>query len=160
MDKQDMLRGRRFGGPAEFREHRHHMGWGRRGRDEGRPGQPDPRSERQEERGPRGEDRRPHGEHRGGPHERWFERHQRREARRHGGPDGPPDRGWGHRGGPPDRGGPGGPGGPGGRGRPDWPWGRRGGPKVGRGDVRAATLTLLAEQPLHGYEIIQQITTR
>jgi Fe2+ or Zn2+ uptake regulation protein len=30
----------------------------------------------------------------------------------------------------------------------------------GRGDVRVATLALLAEQPLHGYQIIQQITER
>ena len=36
-------------------------------------------------------------------------------------------------------------------------WGHRGGPKVGRGDVRAAILSLLTEQPLHGYELIQQI---
>jgi DNA-binding PadR family transcriptional regulator len=28
---------------------------------------------------------------------------------------------------------------------------------VGRGDVRAATLLLLAERPLHGYQIIQEI---
>lgn len=46
-----------------------------------------------------------------------------------------------------------GPGGHGGRGR-----GR--GPRVGKGDVRAATLLLLAEQPLHGYQIIQLIDER
>jgi DNA-binding PadR family transcriptional regulator len=34
------------------------------------------------------------------------------------------------------------------------------GHRVGRGDVRAATLMLLAEQPLHGYELIQRITER
>jgi DNA-binding PadR family transcriptional regulator len=39
-------------------------------------------------------------------------------------------------------------------------WGHRGGPKVGRGDVRAAILSLLNEQPLHGYEMIQQIAMR
>ncbi len=48
-----------------------------------------------------------------------------------------------------------GPGGPGRRG-----WGRRGGPRAGRGDVRSAVLMLLAEQPMHGYEIIQQIGDR
>src|SRR5579883_751720 len=42
--------------------------------------------------------------------------------------------------------------------RPGGPWGRRGGPRVGRGDVRAATLLLLAERPLHGYQIIQEIS--
>lgn len=36
----------------------------------------------------------------------------------------------------------------------------RGGPRVGRGDVRAATLLLLDEQPLHGYQIIQLIEER
>ncbi len=46
-------------------------------------------------------------------------------------------------------------GGPGHRGR-----GRRGGPRAGRGDVRSAVLMLLAEQPMHGYEIIQQIGER
>ena len=46
------------------------------------------------------------------------------------------------------------------RGPGDRPWGRRGGRKVGRGDVRAAALALLSEQPLHGYEIIQQISAR
>ena len=48
-----------------------------------------------------------------------------------------------------------GPGGPGRRG-----WGRRGGPRAGRGDVRSAVLMLLTEQPMHGYEIIQQIGER
>jgi DNA-binding PadR family transcriptional regulator len=37
--------------------------------------------------------------------------------------------------------------------------GRHGGPK-GRGDVRAAVLMLLGEQPTHGYDLILQITTR
>lgn len=47
--------------------------------------------------------------------------------------------------------------GPGGR-RGGW---RRGGPGRGkRGDVRAAILTLLAERPMHGYEMIQQIAER
>ncbi|MDD4866653.1 MAG: PadR family transcriptional regulator [Mycobacterium sp.] len=47
--------------------------------------------------------------------------------------------------------------GPGGR-RGGW---RRGGPGRGRrGDVRSAILTLLAERPMHGYEMIQQIGER
>ena len=45
------------------------------------------------------------------------------------------------------------------------PGGRRGGWRRGpgrgrRGDVRAAILTLLAERPMHGYEMIQQISER
>ena len=38
--------------------------------------------------------------------------------------------------------------------------GRRGGPRVGRGDVRAALLTLLAEEPRNGYGIMQEIEQR
>ena len=34
------------------------------------------------------------------------------------------------------------------------------GPRASRGDIRAATLALLAEQPMHGYQIIQEITDR
>ena len=34
------------------------------------------------------------------------------------------------------------------------------GQRMGRGDVRAAVLALLAEQPMHGYQIIQQIEER
>lgn len=34
------------------------------------------------------------------------------------------------------------------------------GPKVGRGDVRAAILALLAEEPMHGYQIITELTER
>jgi DNA-binding PadR family transcriptional regulator len=33
-------------------------------------------------------------------------------------------------------------------------------PKVSRGDVRAAILHLLAESPMHGYQIIQEISER
>ena len=33
-------------------------------------------------------------------------------------------------------------------------------PRMARGDVRAAVLALLAEQPMHGYQIIQQIEER
>ena len=49
------------------------------------------------------------------------------------------------------RGGPGGFGGPFGGGR---------GPRVRRGDVRAAALSLLAEGPRNGYQIIQEISER
>lgn len=37
---------------------------------------------------------------------------------------------------------------------------KRGGTRMGRGDVRAAVLALLAERPMHGYQIIQQIEER
>src|SRR5690606_30830681 len=37
---------------------------------------------------------------------------------------------------------------------------RRGGTRMGRGDVRAAVLALLAERPMHGYQIIQEIDER
>jgi len=37
---------------------------------------------------------------------------------------------------------------------------RRGGQRMGRGDVRAAVLALLAERPMHGYQIIQEIEER
>ena len=39
------------------------------------------------------------------------------------------------------------------------PMGRRG-PRVGRGDVRAAVLVLLAEKPLNGYQIMQELAQR
>src|SRR5579859_1816513 len=74
-----------------------------------------------------------------------------------------PGRGW-------QRGDPRGPRGPfalfamGGRGR--WrgrgfrgPWGPPG-PRARRGDVRAAVLALLAERPMHGYQIIQELESR
>ena len=35
-----------------------------------------------------------------------------------------------------------------------------GGTRMGRGDVRAAVLALLAERPMHGYQIIQEIEER
>jgi DNA-binding PadR family transcriptional regulator len=52
-----------------------------------------------------------------------------------------------------------------GHGRPPYgPWGRGfrpgGGRKAGRGDIRAAILVLLAEAPMHGYQIISEITER
>jgi DNA-binding PadR family transcriptional regulator len=84
-----------------------------------------------------------------GPH-----RHGGLRARRHGGPRFGPGFGpGGPRGGPF----PGGPfaGGPFAGGR-----GRRGGRRTSRGDIRAAVLALLAEQPRHGYEIIQEIAER
>jgi DNA-binding PadR family transcriptional regulator len=41
------------------------------------------------------------------------------------------------------------------------PRGRRGGGRRGkRGDVRAAILTLLSDRPMHGYEMIQEISDR
>lgn len=47
------------------------------------------------------------------------------------------------------------------------PFGRRGmhgffgrGPRAGRGDVRAAILALLAEQPMHGYQIMRELAER
>ena len=46
--------------------------------------------------------------------------------------------------------------GPGGLGR-GGPWGRG---RARRGDVRAAVLSLLAERPMHGYEMIQELETR
>jgi hypothetical protein len=71
-------------------------------------------------------------------------------------------RGWGPFGGPPGGGPGGGPGWPFGGppgGPPGWsPFGR--GPKVRRGDVRAAALSLIAEQPRNGYQIIQDISER
>ena len=61
-------------------------------------------------------------------------------------PGGAPWGGWGH--GAPGRG---------------WPFGPEGGgqrQRAGRGDVRSAILALLAEEPRHGYQIIQDITER
>jgi DNA-binding PadR family transcriptional regulator len=37
---------------------------------------------------------------------------------------------------------------------------RKTSPRMGRGDVRAAVLALLAEKPMHGYQIIQEIDER
>ncbi len=34
------------------------------------------------------------------------------------------------------------------------------GPRAGRGDVRAAVVALLAEEPMHGYQIITELTER
>ncbi len=72
-------------------------------------------------------------------------------ARKHGrGHGGPPFGGGGFGG----RGGPGG-------GPRGGPWaGFARGPRAGRGDVRAAILTLLGESPMHGYQIIQELAER
>jgi DNA-binding PadR family transcriptional regulator len=89
-----------------------------------------------------------------GPSDEDDPRHDRRERRgRRGGP------GFGPGFGP---GGPGfGPGfGPGGRGFGPRGRGRGRGRKTARGDIRLAVLTLVAEQPRHGYEIIQEIAER
>ena len=59
---------------------------------------------------------------------------------------GPPFRGRG-RGGPFERG-------------PRGGFGGRGGGRARRGDVRAAILALLAEKPMHGYEMIQELDER
>lgn len=55
----------------------------------------------------------------------------------------------------------GGPGGPFGDG-PGGPRGRRGGRhgRAGRGDVRTALLLLLAEEPMHGYQLMQAVAER
>jgi len=37
---------------------------------------------------------------------------------------------------------------------------RGGGPRARRGDIRACILALLAEQPMHGYQIIQELESR
>src|SRR3954451_16364416 len=74
-----------------------------------------------------------------------------------GGPDGP----FGRAGGPfGHRGGPFGPGHPGGRGGGHR--GRQGGRpgRAGRGDVRTALLLLLAEEPMHGYQLMQAVAER
>lgn len=39
-------------------------------------------------------------------------------------------------------------------------WRGRGGSRARRGDVRAAVLTLLADEPMHGYEMIKEIEER
>lgn len=85
-----------------------------------------------------------------------FDGHGRRGRGRSFGP-GPGFGGHGF--GPGSHGGPGFPaGGPGFPAGGPGPFGRRG--RGRRGDVRAAILLLLAEQPRHGYELIQEITER
>jgi DNA-binding PadR family transcriptional regulator len=61
-----------------------------------------------------------------------------RRGRRHGGwPGGPPFRGW-----------------------PGFEQQRHGGGRARRGDVRAALLALLAEEPRNGYQLMQEIEAR
>jgi DNA-binding PadR family transcriptional regulator len=45
-------------------------------------------------------------------------------------------------------------------GMPPHGFGGHGGMRARRGDVRAAILRLLAEQPMHGYQIIQELSAR
>jgi DNA-binding PadR family transcriptional regulator len=100
-------------------------------------------------------------------HDQNYQHHHQHHQHHHQHPDQYGDRSRGRSRGVPGEGpfeglaafGPFGPGGgPRGFGRP---YGRRGGGRRGgrggRGDVRAAILLLLAEQPMHGYELIQQI---
>jgi DNA-binding PadR family transcriptional regulator len=95
-----------------------------------------------------------------------WRRHGDAEGWRHGGDDdfGRRRRGGGRRGHVRGgfRAGPGFPGGPMGGGPGWWPgeprMGR--GPRAKRGDVRAAALALLAEEPMNGYQIIQEIGER
>lgn len=55
----------------------------------------------------------------------------------------------------------GGPGGPGfGRGRPPFGFGPMPGGRARKGDMQAAILRLLAEQPMHGYQVIQELADR
>jgi DNA-binding PadR family transcriptional regulator len=75
--------------------------------------------------------RRRHFMHGHGPHEEWLGHHGAF------GPFGPPL--------PPG---------------PPGPWRGRGRGRRGRGDVRAAILALLAERPMHGYEMIQELEAR
>jgi DNA-binding PadR family transcriptional regulator len=82
---------------------------------------------------------------------------------RSGGPEGGPDRGFGPGGFGPGGFGPGGFGSS--RGEHDDHFRGRGpgrgpGRRAGRGDIRAAVLLLLAEQPMHGYQLIQEIGQR
>jgi DNA-binding PadR family transcriptional regulator len=41
-----------------------------------------------------------------------------------------------------------------------WHGRARGGPRARRGDIRAAVLALLAERPMHGYEMIKELEER
>lgn len=103
---------------------------------------------------PRGRNRRRRGDFPDAPYEEGFDP-------RRGGPRGafPHEHhehgGHGHRGF-----GPGGPRGFGGPGFGGGPGGRGPGRRAGRGDIRAAILLLLAEEPMHGYQLIQQIGER
>jgi DNA-binding PadR family transcriptional regulator len=94
------------------------------------------------------------GCHGPGDHHRQHGDHDRQ----HGEDEGRRSRGGGRRG-QGREGFPGGP--PGFRGPGPWAGGpRRRGSRARRGDARAAALALLAEQPLNGYQIIQEIGER
>ncbi len=99
------------------------------------------------------EHRREHGEEDWGPGEEDWGRGRGRGRSRSRGP-----------GGPGRRGGPFGPPGFGPMGLGLGPWAMEGrrhhGPRVRRGDVRAAALALLAEEPRNGYQLIQDIAER
>ncbi|THJ75541.1 PadR family transcriptional regulator [Candidatus Frankia alpina] len=84
------------------------------------------------------------GGHGGGHHDHGGPGEGRPRGRR-GGPGWPPFAGFPGPGFGPGFGGPGG-------------FGR--GPRVGRGDVREALLALLAEQPMHGYQMIRELAER
>ena len=45
-------------------------------------------------------------------------------------------------------------------GGPGFGWGGPGRPRPRRGDVRFAVLSLLAEEPMHGYQVINELTVR
>lgn len=83
------------------------------------------------------------GEHSDEAHAAWFARGGGRGMRGMGGMGG----GFGR-------------GGFGGHGGGGFPFGRGPAPKVKRGDVRAAALSLLAEEPRNGYQIIQAIAEK
>ncbi len=138
----DHLHERRFGGHGRAHVLRHSED--RRGEHRERPGRFSHRDHGSA--GQYGPEERPGNSGRranhGGPEQTFEGGHGR-----HGGRGGPGDRPAGERGGHGFGGRGGGP-------------GRRGGARIGRGDVRAAALALLAGQPLHGYEIIQQIIER
>ena len=113
-------------------------GFGRRG---GWRWQPE-RGEPGQEHEPGGEAWHPHGPEHGHPHSPGHRHgHRRGHGRRHSVPVGGP---WGF--GPPMM----------------WAWGGPGPgrPRPRRGDVRLGVLTLLGEQPMHGYQIITELSSR
>ncbi|MEP7765388.1 PadR family transcriptional regulator [Sanguibacter sp. 25GB23B1] len=146
-----------------------------------RPGRPLPADD---ETDPRDHDRGRRGGPRDGGRRRHDEHHEHYQHHQHGartapqtatvvlsvdpGGHGPADHGRGRGDGLGDGFGPGGPGrtgggrGHGGHGR--GPGGPHRGPgrgsRAGRGDIRGAVLLLLSEQPMHGYQLIQEIAQR
>ena len=89
-----------------------------------------------------------HHQHHRGPHDEGPHDERRRAGRGGGFPPGFGRGPWG------------GPWGPGGFGGPRGGWGGRGHRKAKRGDVRAAIMALLSEEPRNGYQIIQEIAER